>query len=785
MSNKSYENNISTPQGEKIIDFGSIFNKYKRFWWLFALSFIACISLAVVYLKYKLPEYLVISTILVDQEDDAGSAGASLLKSLSIGGGGASVDDEVVVMGSQSICNNMVKELKLNRLYVQRNSLLDKDDLYKNSPIEIDAPDEVFDTLSIGMSFKVSIKGDGKADIKVKKGMFKTLATVTDRPLPTTVMTPYGSYVVRPTNYYKQGKEVVIYANVTGNLLRTEQFMKDMTVKVLNKKSNAIYMDVATTNIKRGKDMLNTMIRLYNERGQQEKDEQAVNTANFIKERLGLIYNELTKSEADIEAYKRAHNMVDVESQTKASIARQEQAESKIVALEAQYRIVGLINEFISDPRNKYSYIPFEADSTAASGSIKAFNQLAMRRAELAQSAHGDNEALKELDRQLDNMRETIHKGVNNTLSALRIQLDKVAQVSNKSQGEIGQVPTEEREMRSLYRDQGIQNALYTFLLQKREENALVLAATTPKGKIVDNAYAQSKPVAPNVPVVLLVALLAALMIPILLLYLKSLFTTKFSTQDELQELSKSPVLGEICHNRHKESLVVKPGKTSSIVELFRLLRNNVQFLMTKKDDKVVLVTSSISGEGKSFVSTNLASSFALLGKKVVLVGMDIRSPQLANMLSIKDMPGVTNYLSTPDMEISKIVQQVPDVENFNVIVAGPIPPNPSELLLGERTTQFFEELRKDYDIIIIDSAPIAMVSDTFSLAKFGDATLFVTRANHTKRNLIKYFNEVVARKQFNNAAVVLNDSNPRLSAGYGYGYGKERELKYKVESIK
>ena len=253
------------------------------------------------------------------------------------------------------------------------------------------------------------------------------------------------------------------------------------------------------------------------------------------------------------------------------------------------------------------------------------------------------------------------------------------------------------------------------------------------------------------------------------------MFTTKFSTQDELQELCKSPVLGEICHNRHNESLVVKPDKTSSIVELFRLLRNNVQFLMTKKDDKVVLVTSSISGEGKSFISANLASSFALLGKKTALVGMDIRSPQLAKMLDIKDAPGVSNFLSNSDIGFDAIVQQVPDVENLNVIVAGPVPPNPSELLLGDRTSQLFDQLRENFDIIIIDSAPIAMVSDTFSLAKFGDATLFVTRANHTKRRLIKYFNEVVARDQFHNAAVVLNDSNPRLSAGYGYGYGKEK----------
>lgn len=776
MSNNSYGNNNTSQssQDEKIIDMGGLINKYKRYWWLFALSLIACIGLAVLYLQYKLPKYLVVSTVLVDQDDDAGSAGASLLKSLSIGSGGASVDDEVVIMGSQDICNKMVKELKLNRMYVERKSMIKRNDLYQNSPIEIDAPEELFDTLSIGMTFKVTVKEDGKADIKVKKGFFKTLATLTDQTLPTTVSTPYGTYQVRATEFYKPGQEVTISANVKGNNLRTEDFMKDLTVKVLNKKSNAIYMDVEIPNIKRGKDMLNTMIYFYNKRGQQEKDEQAVNTAKFIEDRLGLIYKDLTGSEAEIEAYKRAHNVADVGVQTKASIGRQEAADSKIVALEAQYRIVNLINEFIADPKNHYSYIPFEADSTAASGSIRAFNQLALRRAELAKSAKEGNDVLKEIDQQMNTMRETIRKGVNNTLNALKIQIDKANQVSNMSQGEMNQVPTQEREMRSLYREQGIQNALYTFLLQKREENALVLAATTPKGKVVDHAYAKSEPVSPNVPVVLLISLLAGLMLPILFLYLKNLFTTKFSTQDELQELTKSPVLGEICHNRHKDSLVVKPGKTSSIVELFRLLRNNVQFLMTKKDDKVILVTSSISGEGKSFVSANLASSFALLGKRVALVGMDIRSPQLANMLKLQETPGVTSFLSNSDTDLSAITQKVPDVDNLNVIVAGAIPPNPSELLLGERTEQFFNKLRESYDVIIVDSAPIAMVSDTFSLAKFGDATLFVTRANHTKRNLVKYFNEVVARKQFQNAAVVLNDSNPRLSAGYGYGYGKD-----------
>lgn len=775
MSNNPYGNNIKPK--EDLIDLGAVFNKYKRYWWLFVLSLIAFASLAVMYLRFKLPEYKVMSTILVSQDDDASSAGASLLKTLSLGGGGSKVDDEIVVMGSQDICNKMVKELKLNRYYTEKKGFLKNKEHYQDSPIEIDAPEEVFDTLSISMNFKVKIDEDGKADIKVKKGLFKTLATATDQTLPATVHTPYGTYQVRTTEFYKPSKEITMNVRVMGNLLCTEDIMKDMDVSLLSKKSNAIYMEVPSTDIKRGKDMLNTMIRFYNERGQQEKDEQALNTAKFIEDRLGLIYKDLTGSEADIEAYKRAHNMADVGIQTKTSIARQEAADSKIVALEAQYRIVNLINEFIADPRNRHSYIPFEADSTAASGSIKAYNELAMRRAELAKSAKEGNDALKELDNQLDAMRETIKKGVNNTLNAIKIQIDKASQVSNQSQGEMSAVPSQEREIRSLYREQGIQNALYTFLLQKREENALVLAATTPKGKIVDHAYAQSKPIAPKKPLVIFVALLAGLLLPIAILYMRALFMTKFSTQDELSDIAKSPVIGEVCHNRHKSSLVVKTGKTSSIVELFRLLRNNLQFIMNKKDDKVLLVTSSVSGEGKSFISSNVAASFAMLGKKVALVGMDIRSPKFAEMFQLNNTKGVTTYLSTPDIKLNTLVQNITEHENLDIIVAGPIPPNPSELLLGERTEQLFDELRAKYDIIIIDSAPIAMVSDTFSLARFTDATLYVTRANYTKRSHIKFLNRVVANKQLNRVSLVLNDSNPKLSAGYGYGYGsKDRD---------
>ena len=435
-----------------------------------------------------------------------------------------------------------------------------------------------------------------------------------------------------------------------------------------------------------------------------------------------------------------------------------------------------MVRDFVSNPANKHSYIPFEVDSSAASGGIKAYNNLLAKRQELAQSAKGDNQALKQIDEQLETMHGNVLQGLNSSIRGVDVQLSKARSQANQSAGELGKVPTEEREARELLRQQGIQNTLYTFLLEKREENALVLAATTPKGKIVDHAYAQSTPISPNRLVTLALALMAALMLPLLLVYLKDLFTTKFSNQEELEEISQVPFIGHVHHNRHKTALVVKDGKTTSIVELFRYIRNNLQFLLNKEEDKVILVTSSVSGEGKSFISTNIASSFALLGRRVALVGMDIRSPKLAQMLDLNEMPGVTSYLSQSNVTLDQIAQPCKEVKGLDVFVGGAIPPNPSELLLGDRVKDFFHDLREQYDVIIVDSAPVAQVSDSFALDKYSNATVYVTRANYTKRNLIKFMNRIAANKQLKNMCVVLNDTKPSNDSTYGYGYGKTKD---------
>ena len=762
-------------QEEQIVDFSAFVRKYKRYWWLFLLSLVACMSLAFAYLKFAKRIYNVKSVVLVAQDDNSAGAGANLLKSMKLMGQGSKVDDEMLVFSSQELCSQVAKQLKLNRSYIEEKEWYKPDkDHYNTSPIEVLAPEEMFDTLS-SVNFKIDVDKNGLANIKAKHSKY-VLADLKGVTLPTTVKTSYGVFGIQATPKFKKGKPCHIKASLYGNQFRGEVLNRRIKVKLATKKSNGINLSIAESNKSRGIDILNKLMELYNERGQKEKDTEAINTAKFIDERLALIYKGLTSSEADIETYKRAHKIVDPELQVKSSVAKQEKADQAIIKLETNKQLLGMVRDFVSNPANKHSYIPFDVDSSAATGAIKAYNNLLAKRQELEQSAKGDNMALRQLDQQIETMHGNVLKGINSSIRGLDVQLNKVRSVANESSGELGKMPTEEREARELLRQQGIQNTLYTFLLQKREENSLVLAATTPKGKIVDHAYALSSPISPNRMFVLALALMAGLMLPLLLVYMKDLFTTKFSNQEELEEITPVPFIGHIHHNRHNTQLVVKDGKTSSIVELFRYVRNNLQFMLNKEDDKVILVTSSISGEGKSFISTNIASSFALLGKRVALVGMDIRNPKLAQMLNLNEMPGVTSYLSRADVTLGQIAQACPEVKGLDVFVGGAIPPNPSELLLGDRVKDFFRDLREQYDVIIVDSAPVAQVSDSFALDKYINATVYVTRANYTKRALVKFMNRIAANKQLKNMCVVLNDTKPSNDNTYGYGQKNDKD---------
>ena len=728
-----------------------------RHWWLFALSFIFCFGILFLYLRKTLPSYIVSSTVLVDDHSLSfagigNSKGNSMLKSV-MGGGDVNVFNEIEILASENLAAKTVDALDINCRYYEKTGFLKKQDHYGTSPIIVEAPKELFDTLSVTLPFKIKVYADGKTDITVKKGMFSNYAELKGVELPATVKTPFGLFVVKPTQYFTPKHEYSITASVAGNIPAALELQKDMTVDLKAKKTDIVYMDVMDNDVKRGRDILNTLVRLYNERGMKESDTQGMTTARFIDERLSLIYKNLMGSEAEIEAYKKAHSLVDPYTQVKSSVIKGETSESAIIALETQYRIASMIKGFITDPANKHSLIPFESDSLSAK-MVRTYNALITQRQHLETSAKADNPALVQLDQQLNAMRENMLGSVNNALGAMRIKIDKAKDVQGESKGDMSQFASTERETRNLYRNQAIQNELYIFLLQKREENALKMAAAQPKGKLVDEAYAASEPVKPKKPLLAFVALIMTFAIPFCILYVKKLLKNKIGSQDELEAITPAHLLGQIYHAREDELQVIADTNTKN-AELFRYLRGNVQFVLPESTDKVVLVTSAVAAEGKSYIAANVASSLALMGKKVALVELNLRKPSLGEMFGIIASKGMSDYLSNGEVSLHDIVSTTAD--GLDVYVAGTVPPNPSELLQGSRTAQLMEQLREQYDYVVVDSASLATASDTFSLTNQADATVVVLRANSTKQAYVKWINRLMAEGKLSNVGFVLN----------------------------
>lgn len=728
-----------------------------RHWWLFALSFIFCFGILFLYLRKTLPSYIVSSTVLVDDQSLSFAGignpkGNSMLKSV-MGGGDVNVFNEIEILASENLAAKTVDALDINCRYYEKTGFLKKQDHYGTSPIIVEAPKELFDTLSVTLPFKIKVNADGKTDITVKKGMFSNYAELKGVELPATVKTPFGLFVVKPTQYFTPKHEYSITASVAGNIPAALELQKDMTVDLKAKKTDIVYMDVMDNDVKRGRDILNTLVRLYNERGMKESDTQGMTTARFIDERLSLIYKNLMGSEAEIEAYKKAHNLIDPVAQAKTTIIKGETSESAIIALETQYRIASMIKGFITDPANKHSLIPFESDSLSAK-MVRTYNALITQRQHLETSAKADNPALVQLDQQLNAMRENMLGSVNNALGAMRIKIDKAKDVQGESKGDMSQFASTERETRTLYRNQAIQNELYIFLLQKREENALKMAAAQPKGKLVDEAYAASEPVKPKKPLLAFVALIMTFALPFCILYVKKLLKNKIGSQDELEAITPAHLLGQIYHAREDELQVIADTNTKN-AELFRYLRGNVQFVLPESTDKVVLVTSAVAAEGKSYIAANVASSLALMGKKVALVELNLRKPSLGEMFGIIASKGMSDYLSNGEVSLHDIVSTTAD--GLDVYVAGTVPPNPSELLQGSRAAQLMEQLREQYDYVVVDSASLATASDTFSLTSQADATVVVLRANSTKQAYVKWINRLMAEGKLSNVGFVLN----------------------------
>lgn len=744
-------------------------------WYWFAISAFVCLSLAFIYATVKKPVYLVKSNILIAQDDSNIMSGMGGFGQLF--GTSGYVDDEVFVVSSHTVLRDVVKDLKLNKSCVVKEGLLKNSEYFKKYPVDIVTDTDIADTLSVSLKFNLKVDEAGVASVEVKDSQKDVVADLENQKFPIVVETKYGVFTIKKTADYKEGESLKAKLYFSGYDDAAESLKEDLDIYIASKKSNVIQIEMETTDVDKAKLILNDIVKYYNVRGVEQRSEQSRLTLDFLDSRIQLIAQDLTDSEADVEGYKKNQGIVDVATEATYQTTKKGKFEGELVQAEIDLNIMQMTKEFLADSKNKYELIPTTVSDETVKAGITNYNELVLSRMNLVRTAKEGNIALSKMNDRIDALRANINTSLdraiaqqNKVISDMRLQL-------GVTDSRLGNIPTQERQYRDIKRKQTIKEQLYLFLMQRREDTALMIANTTPKGVIVDKAFSLSEPITMKKRMILLLAFVFSLILPPVILVIKKVLRNKFDTKDELKKLTVIPVIGEICKDNTGDNIVVKQGSVSTVAELFRAVRSNLQqFFLSGEDDKVVLMTSTVSGEGKSFVSVNLAQTLAITNNdlKVLLVGMDIRKPRIAEYLSIPSLKGLTDYVARTGMNLDDVIQKNPNGLAFDVITSGPIPPNPAELLLSQRVDDMFAELRKRYDYIVVDTAPVGLVSDTLTLSRIGDATIYVCRANYTTKTDIQYANSIYEEGRLKKMSILLNDTIVRK--GYGYGYGENRE---------
>lgn len=751
---------------QDFIDVNAIIRNYRKHWYWFVISVVLFGLLGYVYVKTHNTEYSVHANVLIDDDNSN-----PLLSSMDLGGlfgTSARVDDEVFIVSSHSLLRDIVKQLSLNESHIVKKGLLEKEFAFPDYPLGISNSAAFADTLTASLMFKISVAADRKAEVKfyVKGDKIETYDNVS---IPGEVSTPYGKFELTPTATYPKGEALNTIIYLSGYDAQAEQLAKDIEIELVNRKSNVITMAIETENVAYGKSVLDAIVKQYNLRGLDDKSAQGEKTLLFIDERIRLLASDLDDAESAIQAYKQANGIIDVQAEAVYQTTRRSELDKRLLQAESEAEVLKLATDFVNNPENAYSLIPLTVTNEGLVKSISAYNDLLLKRIELQNNAKGNNAVLRSLEEQIDAMRGNVATSIRKAYDNAMVPVKELRAEMAKTSGQLGKVPTQEREFINMKRQQEVKQALYLFLLQRREETAMMIANTKPKAIIVDEAYALNDPISMKPKLVLAMFLFLGFLMPLVLLYIKDKLRTKFDTRQEVERIVDMPVLGEICTDKSGAKMVVGTNDTSSSAELFRLLRTNLLFVLNDTRDKVVLMTSTNSGEGKSYISINLAMSLSLLGKKVLLMGMDIRKPKLAEYLNLNARYGITQYLSSENISIDDMIIRDKQYGNLDIMLSGPIPPNPAELLALTKVDALFAELRERYDYIIVDTAPVGLVSDTFTLDRISDATIYVCRANYTSKADLAFANSIYDQHRLRKLSLVVNGAAMKKSYGYSH----------------
>lgn len=793
--NKNLEmESIQENEEKSSFDFATIYTALILNWKWFVLSLIICMGAAHIYLRYATPIYQSAAKLLI--KDDEGSrssfkGGNSIMSATNLGiiSNSNGIDNEMEILKSRTLAQQTVYDLKLYVNYRHEGKLKDHV-LYGDQEVNIDMDLEHLKKLNAPMNLKITREGrnyhvTGSYYVPIDNNSFKPEAVNIDKTfsaLPATIGTRVG--VVRFTqngNYMLRDGES-LKATMIAPEIAAGKYVGNLNVTESSKTTTIVDLVLNDEIPQRAIDYLKQLAIVYNRQANEDKNEIAVRTEQFINQRLEKINAELGSTEGQLENYKKRNNMVELKTNATQAVANADQYAQKLSEANTQVALLDELTKYMNEPSNRHQPIPSNVGLSDASATslINEYNKIALQRNQLLHSASENSPTVTPLTAQLDDLNSSIKRAMTQARAGLKIQRNSIAAQAGKYEGQINNTPEQERMLTQIGRQQEVKSGLYLMLLQKREENSISLAATADKGKLIDTPVFTGK-VTPKNSIIMLIALILGLAIPAGILFLLEFFRYKIEGRNDVEKLTNLPIIADVAiaseRAKTKADIVVHENKNNLMEEIFRSLRTNLQFLL-KQHDKVIMFTSTTSGEGKTFIASNVAISFALLGKKVVLVGLDVRKPRLAELFEIDDHHhGITNLLVKDEVNWSDVKEQIiPSGINdkLDILMAGPVPPNPGELVTRESLDQTMEQLKEHYDYILIDTAPVGLVTDTLALGRISNATVYVCRADFTQKASFGLINSLSMEKKLPNMSIVLNGVDlSKKKYGYYYGYGK------------
>ncbi len=820
-------NNVTPQQPEEELNIQELLFRYLIHWPWFVASVLFCVVCAFAYLKVATPVYNVSATVLIKDEDKGGGATmASELEKMGLGGminTKSNVDNEVEVLKSKSLALEVVEQLNLYVSYRNEDGWLSKEmyrmintksnvdnevevlkskslalevveqlnlyvsyrnedgwlskEMYRTSPVLVSLTPQEADQLEKPMKVKMNLLDLGKMDVEIEVGEKKYQKHL-DK-LPAVFPTDEGTVAFlanQDTLVGKWGEVQHITATIAKPMAVAKGYIKALSIAPTSKTTSVVNISLQNSSTQRGKDFINKLIEVYNINTNNDKNEVAQKTAEFIDERIAIISKELGSTEQDLETFKRTAGITDLTSEAKIALEGNAEYEKRRVENQTQISLVKDLQRYLQG--NEYEVLPSNVGlkDAALAAAIAKYNEMLMERNRLLRTSTENNPTIINLTSSIHAMRANVVASMDATLKGLQITKADLQREAKRFSQRISDAPTQERQFVSIARQQEIKAGLYLMLLQKREENAITLAATANNAKIIDAAIPDEAPVAPKNMMILLAALVLGVGLPVGVIFLISLTQVSIEGRADVEKLTTLPVIGDIpvADDLKGSSIAVFENQNNLMSETFRGIRTNLQFLL-EEGQKVVMVTSTVSGEGKSFVSANTAISLSLLGKKVVIVGLDIRKPGLNKVfnLSTKEQ-GITQFLTDPKRNIMDLVQQSDINANLFILPGGAVPPNPTELLARKGLEEAIEQLKQHFDYIVLDTAPVGMVTDTQLISRVADLTVYVCRADYTRKSEFSLVNELAVTNKLPRISIAINGLDlKKKKYGYYYGYGK------------